>query len=51
VESNFAGPTVYVQPYFDAANYPSNMPAIWNSHFGHILANKPLLGPALVVSA
>jgi hypothetical protein len=45
----FAGPTVYVQPYFNAANYPANLPAIWNSHFGHILANKPLLGPAVVL--
>lgn len=28
------GPDVYAQPYFNAANFPSNMPAIWDQHFG-----------------
>lgn len=32
-----------------AANFPANLPPIWTSHFGHIIANKPLLGPALVI--
>lgn len=34
-----------------APNFPANMPPIWTSHFGHILATRPLLGPALVVGA
>lgn len=28
------GPDVYGQPYFYEANFPDNMPAIWNAHFG-----------------
>jgi endoglucanase len=28
------GPDVFVQTYFNDASFPSNMPAIWNSHFG-----------------
>lgn len=28
------GPDVYLQPYFSAAEFPANMPAIWNTHFG-----------------
>lgn len=28
------GPDVYVQPYFNDSNFPSNMPAIWDAQFG-----------------
>lgn len=28
------GPDVYDQPYFQTADFPNNMPAIWNKHFG-----------------
>ena len=28
------GPDVYAQPYFSDANFPDNMPTIWNTHFG-----------------
>lgn len=30
------GPDVYNQPYFSAANFPANMPAIWDAHFGQL---------------
>ncbi|HHW4680814.1 MAG TPA: glycoside hydrolase family 5 protein, partial [Xylella taiwanensis] len=29
------GPDVYGQPYFNAPNFPANMPAIWEKHWGH----------------
>ena len=32
------GPDVYQQPYFNAANFPQNMPAIWDAHFGRFRA-------------
>ena len=28
------GPDVYNQPYFNAADFPNNLPAIWEAHFG-----------------
>ncbi|MGZ8218613.1 cellulase family glycosylhydrolase [Methylomagnum sp.] len=28
------GPDVYNQPYFSAADFPNNLPAIWEAHFG-----------------
>lgn len=28
------GPDVFNQSYFSAADFPNNMPAVWNSHFG-----------------
>jgi len=28
------GPDVHPQPYFDAPDFPGNMPAIWDAHFG-----------------
>jgi len=28
------GPDVYNQPYFSDPNFPNNMPAIWDAHFG-----------------
>lgn len=39
------GPDVYNQPYFSASDFPSNMPAVWNSHFGDAQAQ----GYAVVV--
>lgn len=30
------GPDVYPQPYFNAANFPNNMPGLWESHFGFL---------------
>src|SRR5688572_20289290 len=30
------GPDVFNQSYFSAADFPNNMPAIWNSHFGDV---------------
>lgn len=32
------GPSVARMPYFDAADFPRNMPAIWERHFGHLHA-------------
>lgn len=32
------GPDVFVQTYFTAPDFPNNMPAIWNSHFGDVQA-------------
>lgn len=29
------GPSVYNQTYFDSEEFPGNMPAIWDDHFGH----------------
>lgn len=29
------GPDVYEQAYFKAADFPKNLPAIWELHFGH----------------
>lgn len=28
------GPDVYNQPYFGAADFPNNLPAVWEAHFG-----------------
>ncbi|MCS7177708.1 MAG: glycoside hydrolase family 5 protein [Anaerolineae bacterium] len=36
------GPSVYRQPYFDAPDFPSNMPAIWDAHFGWMAGKYPL---------
>jgi endoglucanase len=30
------GPDVFVQPYFNAADFPDNMPDIWETHFGYL---------------
>jgi endoglucanase len=32
------GPDVFAQTYFSAPDFPNNMPAIWNSHFGDVQA-------------
>jgi endoglucanase len=34
------GPSVFNQSYFDAPDFPSNMPAIWDTHFGHLFAKN-----------
>lgn len=31
------GPDVYLQSYFSASNFPNNMPAIWERHFGQFV--------------
>ena len=31
---HFYGPDVYMYSYFSAADFPANMPAIWNTNFG-----------------
>ena len=32
------GPSVAAQSYFSASGYPANMPAIWDTFFGHLVA-------------
>ncbi len=32
------GPDVFDQPYFDEPEFPQNMPAIWDTHFGYLIA-------------
>jgi hypothetical protein len=31
------GPDVFEQPYFDEPEFPRNMPAIWDTHFGYLV--------------
>lgn len=31
------GPGISAQSYFGAGNFPANMPAIWRTHFGHLV--------------
>lgn len=33
------GPDVHDQPYFDEADFPKNMPKIWDAHFGQFVAD------------
>ncbi|ELR21743.1 cellulase (glycosyl hydrolase family 5) subfamily protein [Acanthamoeba castellanii str. Neff] len=40
------GPSVYGQPYFSVGNFPANMPAIWDTHFGFIPSTT---GSAVVI--
>lgn len=35
--------------YFHAKDYPSNLPAIWDNHFGFITTNGSLHGGPMVV--
>uniref|UniRef100_UPI0025D382F0 glycoside hydrolase family 5 protein n=1 Tax=Nevskia sp. TaxID=1929292 RepID=UPI0025D382F0 len=37
------GPDVFVQPYHKAKNFPSNMPAIWDGHWGFAIPNAPMV--------
>jgi endoglucanase len=39
------GPDVFVQPYFNAVNFPNNMPAVWEAHFGYLT----LLGYSVII--
>ncbi|UII21517.1 cellulase family glycosylhydrolase [Fulvivirga ligni] len=34
------GPTVYPQSWFTDPSFPSNMPGIWNQHFGYLYNNN-----------
>jgi endoglucanase len=31
------GPEVFQQPWFDSASFPSNLAAIWDSHYGYLM--------------
>jgi endoglucanase len=37
------GPDVYNQPYFQAGNFPANLPAIWEQHFGRFATNNAVV--------
>lgn len=37
------GPDVHVQRYHNAANFPANMPAIWDRHWGFAIASAPVV--------
>ncbi len=39
------GPDVYAQPYFDDSDFPDNLPAIWDAHFGFLGARGYTLAP------
>jgi endoglucanase len=34
------GPGVYYQPWFEAADFPANLPAIWDTHWGAIATEQ-----------
>lgn len=40
------GPGVYPQPWFSAPDFPENMPAIWDSHWGYL--QKDNIAPVVV---
>lgn len=40
------GPGVYRQNWFSAPNYPENMPALWDKHWGYL--NKQNIAPVLM---
>ena len=37
------GPSVYEQSYFSDASFPTNMPTIWDQHFGHLVGIHPVV--------
>ncbi len=37
------GPDVYWQSYFSDMDFPNNMPAIWNEHFGFLVDEIPIV--------
>ena len=37
------GPSVYDQTYFSDSSFPSNMPGIWDEHFGHLVGSHPIV--------
>lgn len=39
------GPDVYAQPYFSDADFPENMPTIWETHFGFLANQGYVLAP------
>ncbi len=40
------GPGVYAQPWFSAADFPNNLPAIWDAHWGYLARQN--LGPVVL---
>jgi endoglucanase len=34
------GPGVYWQPWFDAPDFPTNLPAVWDSHWGYLAEDQ-----------
>ena len=40
------GPSVAWQDYFGASNFPANMPAIWDRHFGYLIAKGYTIIPS-----
>src|SRR5581483_866358 len=30
------GPDVYPQPWFSASDFPNNLPAVWDTHWGYL---------------
>jgi len=39
------GPDVFAQPYFNDPNFPENLPAIWETHFGFAVDEGYVLAP------
>jgi len=39
------GPDVYAQPYFSDPSFPSNMPPIWDQHFGYLTNEGRVIVP------
>ncbi|WP_020577269.1 glycoside hydrolase family 5 protein [Actinopolymorpha alba] len=37
------GPGVYRQAWFDAPNYPDNLPDVWQKHWAYLIGKTPLL--------
>ncbi len=40
------GPGVYRQPWFDAPDFPANLPGIWDAHWGYIAQEQ--VGPVVL---
>ncbi|MBV9131757.1 MAG: cellulase family glycosylhydrolase [Chloroflexi bacterium] len=34
------GPDVYAQPWFSAADFPNNLPGIWDAHWGYLATDQ-----------
>ena len=39
------GPDVFAQPYFSAPDFPANLPAIWDQHFGFLADQGRVVAP------
>ena len=39
------GPDVFEQPYFSAPDFPANLPAIWDQHFGFLADEGRVIAP------